>query len=148
MDHDPAEHDDEIRGIHGSGLAIQTALNLLRNYAAHAGTSPEQAGHVRWCITQAEKDWNALREQRDEARALACELEAELQIRMRLTRSMEGFDAEIPGSGRLFPSPDGAYVARQELLETLGTRPLSVIQSGHERTDTDAPLRAEGPAGA
>lgn len=64
--------------IHGSGIATQTALGLLRNYAARGDVSPKQAAHIRFCITQAEREFRVLRDQRDHARDVACRAEAAL----------------------------------------------------------------------
>lgn len=63
-------------GIHGSGIATDAALHLLRQYASRLDTPPKQAAHIRFCITQAERDFLTLREQRDHARDVACQAEA------------------------------------------------------------------------
>ncbi len=67
--------------IHGSGVATQTAAGMLRKYAvltAEIGCSPKQVEHIHFVITQMEKDFMALRVQRDEARDMACRYEEEI----------------------------------------------------------------------
>jgi len=65
--------------IHGSGLATQTAANLLRQYATDMpGIGPQQRDHIRFCVTQLEKDFMAVRHQRDAARNTAQRFEEEL----------------------------------------------------------------------